>query len=95
MTSYLFKYFHNHINSMKTIFGDDEAGRERLYQSADVVILMVNYALISDHLANGKNSGMLYGRCTSSLYGPEVKGDHRFVVLASTYGKKQVFSFFM
>ena len=94
MTSYLFKYFHNHINSMKTIFGDDEAGRERLYQSADVVILMVNYALISDHLGNGKNSGMLYGRCTSSLYGPEVKGDHRFVVLASTYGKKQVFSFF-
>ena len=39
-------YFHLiYIFSMRTVFGDSEAGRRRLYQTADIVLLLLNQGM--------------------------------------------------
>ena len=69
-----FEYF----ISVKTAFGDSEAGRTRLYQSADVVLLLLN---------NGMSDAS--GVCNSYLHAPEgTQKEYRFAVFVASYCKK-------
>ena len=63
------------LNSVSSQF-PEESGRMKLYQSADIAILLVNEAM------NGT-----FGIC-ENLFGH----DYRFAVLKASYGKKQIFN---
>ena len=65
------------LKSVKVAFGDSEAGRTRLYQTADVVLLLLN---------NGMKDA--YGVCNSNLHAPEgTQKEYRFAVFAASYCK--------
>ena len=77
-----------HCYSVKSLFGDGEAGRTRLFQTADVAVLLLNYAMKLDSTTEGKNEGQLVGQCRGSFYWPELEDDDsRFVVLSTVFGK--------
>jgi hypothetical protein len=60
---------------MKVVFGDSEEGRTRLYQSADVILLLLN---------NGMNDAS--GVCFSYLNEPEgTQKEYRFAVFVASY----------
>ena len=62
---------------MATVFGDSAEGRERLYQTADVVLLLLN---------NGMNDAS--GVCNSHLHAPEGdQKEYRFAVFVAAYSK--------
>ena len=65
------------INNVRSLFAD-ESGRKKLYQSADMVILLVNKAMKGT-----------YGMCKYNLFGQDIDGDYRLVVLKASYGKKK------
>ena len=69
------------INSVRSLFAD-ESGRKKLYQSADMVILLVNEAMKGT-----------YGMCKYNLFGQDIDRDYRLEVLKASYGKKQFFTF--
>ena len=69
------------INSIRSRFAD-ESGRKKLYQSADIVILLVNKAMQGT-----------YGICEYNLFGNDIGRDYRLAVLKASYGKKQFFAF--
>ena len=72
-----FEYFLSFVISVKTVFGDSEEGRLRLYQTADVVLLLLN---------NGMKDAS--GMCTSSLHEPEgTQKEYRFAVFVASYSK--------
>ena len=65
------------LYSVKTLFGDSEEGRLRLYQTADVVLFLLNNKM--------KDT---YGICTSHLHEPEgTQKEYRFAVLQASYGE--------
>ena len=65
------------LYSVKTLFGDSEEGRLRLYQTADVVLLLLN---------NGMNDAS--GVCNSYLHEPEgTQKEYRFAVFVAAYSK--------
>merc|ERR1711936_1293489 len=69
-------------NSVKNVFGDSEEGRLRLYQTADVVLLLIN---------NGMEdaSGMSF----SALHEPEgSQKEYRFAVFVGGYNNGWLFS---
>ena len=71
--------------SVKTLFGDSEEGRLRLYQTADVVILLLNNKM--------KDT---YGICTSHLHEPEgTQKEYRFAVLKASYSELKMFSLYI
>lgn len=77
-----------YCNSVKSLFGGGEAGRTRLFQTADVAVLLLNYAMKLDSSTKGKNEGQLMGQCRGRFYWPELEDDDsRFVVLSTVYGK--------
>ena len=62
---------------MRTVFGDSEEGRTRLYQSADVVLLLLN---------NGMKDAA--GICTDGLHAPEgTQKSYRFATFVASYSK--------
>ena len=64
--------------SVKTIFGDSEEGRLRLYQTADVVILLLN---------NGMTDAS--GVCNRWLLSPEgTQKEFRFAVFVAAPSKQ-------
>ena len=65
------------VNSIRSQFADD-SGRKKLYQSADIVILLVNKAMKGT-----------YGMCKYNLFGHDIDGDYRLAVLKASYGKKR------
>ena len=65
------------FNSVRTVFGDSEEGRTRLYQSADVVLLLLN---------NGMKGAA--GVCTNWLHAPEgTQKSYRFATFVASYSK--------
>ena len=65
------------IHSVKTLFGDSEEGRLRLYQTADVVLFLLN---------NGMNDAS--GVCNSYLHEPEgTQKEYRFAVFVAAYSE--------
>ena len=63
---------------MQTVFGDSEEGRLRLYQTADVVLLLLNNQM-SDAA----------GVCFSSLHAPEgSQKEYRFAVFVASHSTK-------
>ena len=65
------------LDSMKVVFGDSEEGRTRLYQSADVVLLLLN---------NGMSDAA--GVCNSYLHASEgTQKEYRFAVFVASYSK--------
>ena len=75
------------LNSVRnwTINDADKSGRKKLYQSADIAILLVKEAMQGT-----------YGIC-KTLFDryqyPDIDGDYRLGVLKASYGKKQIFNF--
>ena len=69
------------IHSTRSLFAD-ESGRKKLYQSADIAVLLVNKAMKGT-----------YGMCKYNLFGQDIDGDYRLKVLKASYGKKQFFTF--
>ena len=73
---------------MKSLFGGGKTGRTRLFQTADVAVLLLNYAMKLDSPTEGMNEGQLVGQCRGSFYSPELEDDNsRFVVLSTVFGK--------
>ena len=72
------------INSVRSLCAD-KSGRKKLYQSADIAILLVKEAMQGT-----------YGIC-KTLFDryqyPDIDGDYRLGVLKASYGKKQIFNF--
>ena len=65
------------FNSVRTVFGDSEEGRTRLYQSADVVLLLLN---------NGMKGAA--GVCTTWLHAPEgTQKSYRFATFVASYSE--------
>ena len=65
------------FKSVRTVFGDSEEGRTRLYQSADVVLLLLN---------NGMKGAA--GVCTNWLRAPEgTQKSYRFATFVASYSK--------
>ena len=65
-------------DSIKVVFGDSQEGRTRLYQSADVVLLLLNNKM--------KDAA---GMCFSALHEPEgTQKEYRFAVLVASYSKE-------
>ena len=80
--------FFLYCNSVKSLFGGGKAGRTRLFQTADVAVLLLNYAMKLDSPTEGMNEGQLVGQCRGSFYSPELEDDDsRFVVLSTVFGK--------
>ena len=76
---------------MKSLFGGGKAGRTRLFQTADVAVLLLNYAMKLDSPTEGMNEGQLVGQCRGSLYSPELEDDNsRFVVLSTVFGNSYI-----
>ena len=65
------------FNSVRTVFGDSEEGRTKLYQSADVVLLLLN---------NGMKGAA--GVCTTWLHAPEgTQKSYRFATFVASYSE--------
>ena len=63
--------------SVRTVFGDTEEGRLRLYQTADVVLLLLNHGM--------KGAA---GICFSSLNAPEgSQKKYPFATFVASYSK--------
>ena len=73
-----YSYFH----SMQTVFGDSEDGKRRLYQTADVVLLLINYGM------KGEPSGITWGVCQRWFRAPgDSQRTSRIAILTGSYGK--------
>ena len=80
-----------YCNSVKSLFGGGKAGRTRLFQTADVAVLLLNYAMKLDSPTEGMNEGQLAGQCRGSFYSPELEDDNsRFVVLSTVFGNSYI-----
>ena len=67
----------NSLISAVNLFGDSEEGRRRLYQTADVVLLLLNNEMADTS-----------GVCYLSIHEPEgSQNEYRLVVLPSPYSK--------
>ena len=71
------------INSTRKHFAD-ESGRKKLYQSADIVILLVNKAMKGT-----------YGICEYNFFGQDMDRDYRLAALKASYGKKRFCQFLL
>ena len=72
------RHYSEVFDDLKKVFGDSEAGRTRLYQSADVILLLLN---------NGMKGAA--GVCNGYLHEPEgTQKEYRAAVFVASYCKK-------
>ena len=73
----------NSLISVVNLFGDSEEGRRRLYQTSDVVLLLLNNEMEDSS-----------GVCYSHLHAPEgSQKEYRFAVFVAPYSKIALYSF--